>query len=149
EDRLRRIIDHVSDALFIAEDSGRILDANPAACALTGLSVEKLREVPLQTVLPELAVTGNAAGSLSSGNGKPRRSAQPRNRVLQIDAAHFAPGVLVYTVRDLTNQSLLEEQLAQSPKMDAVGQLAGGIAHDFNNLLTVIMSYSSLLLADF
>src|SRR6266571_3097746 len=52
EDRLRRIFDHVSDPLFIAEDSGRILDGNPAACTLTGLTVDELRKVPLQTVLP-------------------------------------------------------------------------------------------------
>ena len=140
EDRLRRIFDHVSDALFIADDSGRILDANPAACTLTGLSVEELRRIPLATVLPE-SVNGNQAHSRQSPGGA--------NRVLDIDAAAFAPGVLVYTVRDLTNQSRLEEQLAQSQKMDAVGQLAGGVAHDFNNLLTVIMSYSSMLLGDF
>ena len=145
EDRLRRIFDHVSDALFIADDSGRILDANPAACTLTGLSVEQLRETPLQTVLPETVNETNGARQIAKRNG----SAGTPNRVLQIDAAAFAPGVLVYTVRDLTNQSRLEEQLAQSQKMDAVGQLAGGVAHDFNNILTVIMSYSSLLLSDF
>jgi PAS domain S-box-containing protein len=63
----------------------------------------------------------------------------------QRDAQGRQVGVTTVAV-DITRRKLLEQQLREAQKMEAVGRLAGGIAHDFNNMLAVIMSYSALAL---
>lgn len=62
------------------------------------------------------------------------------------EASHRGEPIYVGIIRDLTARNHTEEQLRQSQKMEAVGQLTGGIAHDFNNILMVVMANAEALL---
>jgi signal transduction histidine kinase len=122
EQRLRRIFESVSDAVFITDEARVIIDANPAAEKLATSTADDLRGRSLDIVL------------------------QPLLSDLDIRSGAFAPGHYVHSVRNLSERRQLEAALRHAQKIEALGRLAGGVAHDFNNLLTVITGFTSLLL---
>jgi PAS domain S-box-containing protein len=150
EERLRRIFDHSHDALIITDDDDRLVDANRAASEFIGLDHAALRTWTLDGLLLPAARGSTIDGSSKIRSGEwTLNNVNGRTLIVDVRGASFAPGLYVHTIRDLTEQRRLEDELHHSQKMDSIGRLAGGVAHDFNNMLTAIGCYTEMLREDF
>jgi signal transduction histidine kinase len=118
--------------------------------ALTGFSVEELEEGhdtwPRRIHPDDLSIWSKWATTI--GPLEYRWQHRDGNYRIFIDqrvpvSGRF--GVWVGTLRDITEQRRLQDQLLQAQKLDAIGKLTGGIAHDFNNLLASVLSGIGLL----
>ena len=136
-------VDAFNHAICYVDPHGIVRRANRMFAELIKLPVTALPGRPWLTLLPPAWAEPVARLVAAPGDGVEVRAG---DRVLLVTAiATDEPGAAVLLFDDQTERRRLQEQLLQSEKMSAIGQLIAGVAHDLNNPLASVVGFSDLL----
>ncbi len=157
-DRFEALFHGARDAIFVADpQTGAIVEVNRQAESLIGRPRAEILGLHQSALHPEdlreiLSVSFRAHADGTSAYVETEALHRDGSRIpVEINSSLIpvagGGNLLLGTFRDVRERVRLQEQLRQSEKMTAIGQLAGGIAHDFNNQLAGISGYAEMLAA--
>ena len=154
--KLEALFDASPHAIVCLDAERRVILWNLAAEHLFGYTTEEVLDRPYPLILPEESeefddrfkrlAAGKVLRNLASHRRHRDGSAIDTNSSAAAftDAAGSLLGV-IFIIEDARERNLVQGQLRQAQKMEAIGQLTGGLAHDFNNLLGIILGNLDLL----
>jgi two-component system, cell cycle sensor histidine kinase and response regulator CckA len=131
---MRTIVDHAAVGIVLLTADGRVMETNPAFQEMLGATADGL-----------LGRHHSALGLAELTPGEYQLRRDDGSLMWVALTVSRIEGSIIAMVLDVSDRRKVEEQLRQSQKMDAIGQLAGGVAHDFNNLLTAISANAELM----
>jgi PAS domain S-box-containing protein len=159
EVRYRRLFEAAKDGILILDaKTGMVVDVNPFLVKLLGFPREAFfgKEVWELGFFKDIVANRDNFAELQEKeyiryDDKPLETSDGRRVEVEFVSNVYLVNhhkVIQCNIRDISERKALEEQLRQSQKMAAVGQLAGGVAHEFNNALAVTQGNAELLLMD-
>jgi PAS domain S-box-containing protein len=157
--RYQLLVENLTDLVVKVDPQGRLLFVSPSYCEVFGKSEDELLGQEFLPLVHE-ADRGATSEAMKALHRPPHRAYMEQraetcdgwrwyawaDTAVLDDAGEVV--AIVGVGRDITRSKELEEQLLQSQKLQAIGQLAGGIAHDFNNILQAMQGYVEFLLED-
>ena len=150
--RLQALFDHSNDAIMLADDHGRYVEVNPAACTMLGYGREQLLRLGVAEIF-SASERSWAEGAwhefLEAGTQRGECSLRRQDgSLLRADysaIAHIQAGLHLSIFRDVSERHALQSQLLRQQRLESVGRLASGVAHDLNNILTPILMAPAML----
>jgi two-component system cell cycle sensor histidine kinase/response regulator CckA len=158
EARHRTVLEANPEPVVVYDMEGRMIYFNPAFTRVFGWTPEERLGQKMNLVVPEenwpetkMMIDKVLAGENFSDIETKRYTRDGNVIPVSISAAIYRdedgrPVGSVINLRDIRERKMLEAQLLQAQKMEAIGTLAGGVAHDFNNLLQIVRGFTQLLL---
>ncbi len=160
EEEIRKLttaVEQSIDGIAIFDLSGRLTYANNAFAEIHGYSSKEIVGANIMDLHTKEQIDGyevlinhlNTHGSWAGEVENIRKDGTVFSAYVSITLLKENEGnstAILVALRDITEQKMLEAQLHQAQKMEALGTIAGGIAHNFNNLLMGIMGNTSLML---
>lgn len=150
--RMAVLLENVPAVLWTTDAQLVITSAMGAGLTGVGLPSREAPGLPLldffrtrDPQLPAIAAHRKALGGEPTSFETPWQTRQFEAHVRPLKNAEGRTEGVIGVALDVTDRERLVDQLRQSQKMQAVGELAGGVAHDFNNLLMVVKGHAQIL----
>jgi two-component system NtrC family sensor kinase len=143
----QEVVDAISPALCIVDRGGRIRRANRAFADLVNAPPASLIGRPWQAFAPPEWATElqRALDQQGAGREVELRTGEQTYAVTAVPISSTDSSTVVLLFDDQTERRRLQDQLIQSEKMSAIGQLIAGIAHDLNNPLASVVGFADYL----